>query len=352
MNDLVLYLSAFSLSALGTNFQKKTNNYKLLRYIIILFFPVCLATFRIGVGTDYQSYLWGYNSIVGGVATPYEPLFTYLNKLAFHTFGDFSGLLFLSAIITYGCVLLTAERHKSDISVGIAMWVFFCFYYSASLNVMRQLIAVGIVFFASSFLSEKRYKCFAGLTIIATLFHTSALIAFTFVLIKIASKKNCNLTVLITVTVSFFLMFFSNTLVNLFSNFLDTKYNEYIKHDTYLGLSYILDIIPTFLIVGVPAIYYLMFCHRDSQYDFYCCLSTFCLPMLVLGANFDFFQRIVYYFDISQVIMVPLILQKTESKTAKTILKVLYVTFYAFYFWYSSIYRMSNEIIPYRYNFF
>lgn len=352
MNDLVLYLSAFSLSALGTNFQKKTNNYKLLRYIIILFFPVCLATFRIGVGTDYQNYMWGYNAIIRGAKTQYEILFTYLNKFTHLVFGDFSGVLFFSAIITYGCVLETVEKYKSDISVGIAMWVFYCFYYSASLNVMRQLIAVGIVFLSSFFLNNDKYKYFFALLIIATLFHTSALITLTFVLIKIASKKNCTLTILITIITSFFLMFFSNTLINLFSNFLDVKYNGYIKHDTYLGLSYILDIIPTFLIVGIPAMYYLTICRRDTRYDFYCCLSTFCLPILILGANIEFFQRIVYYFDISQVIMVPLILKRTGNKTSKTILMILYIAFYAFYFWYSSVYRMSNEIIPYRCWFF
>lgn len=347
MGDFVLYLSTFALSALGTRTRKYVRKHKLLYYILILFFPVLIATLRKNVGTDYESYYWGYMAINKGMNTTFEILFVWLNRIANFVFHDFYGVLLFSAVITYGCILIALEKLESDTSVGIALWIFYCFYFSASLNVMRQMIAVSIIFLATVYLNEENYKVFFALVAIAALFHMSALVAVIFLLIKWISKKDYKIMIALTVVLSCVFMFLSEAVLKLLPSFIVQKYGYAIQSMNTMGLSYLIDIIPTYLIMILPVLYYLFFCRDNNKYDFYCCSAAFCLPMLILGSQIKYFQRIVFYFDISQIVIVPLLLRKTRSATTRFVLKILFVLFYAFFFWYSSIFRMSNEIVPY-----
>lgn len=347
MDDMVLYLSTFSMSVFAVNFRKYIGKHKLLYYIVVLFFPVLIATIRVDVGTDYQNYYWAFEMINDGVIVNYEMLFLWLNRISSFLFHDYHGLLFVIALITYGSVLIALEKIQSDISVSIALWIFYCFYFSASLNVMRQLIAVAVLFLATIYLNNNQIRKYFVLIVIGTLFHTSAIIGLLFWPVKYMSRKDYKLTIIISCVASIFLIFLSGMVLRILPGFIISQYVQYINYRGMVEFNYILNILPTVAIVLAPIIYYLVFSRRDNKYDFYCCLGFFSLPVLILGYHFAFFQRIVYYFDISQLIVVPLIVKKCKPTNNRFLLKLLVCLFYAFYFWFSSIFRGSNGILPY-----
>ncbi len=348
MGDLVLYLSTFSLSVIVTKFKGFAEKHKVLYFLIVLLFPVLIATIRVDVGTDYRNYYWCYELISTGESVPYEFLFVWLNKISIYLFQDFRGVFFLSALITYGCILWALERLNSDISVSISLWIFYCIYFPASLNGMRQLIAVAIVFLAYTYLNEEKYKHFFVLMIIAILFHTSSLVAIFALLIKIASKKNCGITITVIAIVSIFLLFFSKSILRLLPDFIMSEFGVYIGYEKTITLQYIIDLLPTFGIVFLPIIYYMFFCRSDNRYDFYCCLGSFVLPIIIFGYNVSYFQRIAYYFDVAQMIIPSLLITRSKISSNRIIFSVFFVLFYAYFFWFATIKMGGNEIVPFK----
>lgn len=357
MGSLVLYYVSFAISAISAEKLQNRIKNKLLYYMIVLFVPVFIATTRVDIGTDYMSYYWYYQQVSeGNVYTSMEFLYKALNYVAHWVFGCYEGVLFLSAALTYSFVLAGLRRIRSDASVGIGMWVFYCFYFSSSLNVMRQLIALSIVFYALILLNEGKMKKSIIFMVIATLFHTTSLIAFVFIFVKLLSKsKDCLKKFAIVVAVcSMSVIVGGGYIIRILAGVLPEKYKEYFLSTKtgIISLGFLIDIIPTFLIVIIPVIFYVLYCRHDKTYRFLCNVGMMSLPILLIGYYVSYFGRIVLYFDIAQIALVGVGIKKASTASSKLLYTVFIVLFYGFYFWYSAMFRGSNEIIPYMSSWF
>ena len=249
-------------------------------------------------------------------------------------------------------MILALERVLWGRALGMGMYIFYCFYFSASLNTVRQLIALAIVFYAAVMLYEGKYRQFLIFTVIASLFHTSALVALLLLPLKIGCLREdlSKILAVIIATLTGVFGIFGRELFEILPYFIRSRYEKYLRADGggIITLEYLFDILPIFLITALPILLYALLGRKSREYDFFCFVGLSCLPVLVLGYNFAYFQRLVYYFDSAQLICAPIACCKAREKRIKRILTVSCIVLYSLYFLYSSFYRGSNEIFPYK----
>lgn len=94
--------------------------------------------------------------------------------------NDYHWSLFVYELIAVWVMYLGMSRLEKQ--YGIPVWLGMLFYYltiyNASLNIMRQAMAVSFVFLAFTYLTCKEYKKYAVLMVVAFLMHSSAVIGF------------------------------------------------------------------------------------------------------------------------------------------------------------------------------
>lgn len=343
---MAIYCGIFIWSVINSKIIRLRNRRKWLFYILVLLPPILFATIRYNIGTDYESYWYYY--IGNNYSSEYEPLFQLINYISRYIFHDFYGVLLICAILTYGFILASLIKLKEDVSIAIGLWVYYCYYYVASFNVMRQMLAVSIVLYATILLSENKKIKFIILVIIASMFHSSAVLAFAFLLLNGALKVKSKYWMVLLYIGTIGLMFGGGYLLNSLSSILG-EYSKYITNtNSIISFSYMLDKLPTFLIIAIPIIIYLKYYRNDSKYDLFCVCGLFSAVILIMGYHFNWFQRVMYYFDIMQVPIVAIIVKRVKLVQNRVIVKILVIGFYLFYFWYSSVFRGSNGGVPYQ----
>lgn len=299
------------------------------------------------------------------------------NNLTYFSFDDFvryhvleTGYEFLSFIVS---------RFSSDIHwvhflnalcglVGIYIGIYyfsrkyvisfcfcFCLYllqkYNMSFNLIRQFIAVSLVFCSVPALLEKKYLLYFLISLIAFSFHRSAIITIILLPLYISLRYLLNnklyflfsiyMVVMIVCTYATpFIINFALQNGILPSHFSDNLSSYSIETGgIYLALS---KLIPLILIL-------LSFRKMNTDMKV---LAIFCLISFLLSIvrmDFGAAGRLLYYFDIFFIVMIPVSIHLISSKKIdRFILSFLSVLYYFFIWIYS--YPISNygETFPYE----
>ena len=176
--------------------EKSSSRYigKLLAFIAILL-PCILAGMRADtIGTDLRVYvepmynaakqstsfssymdqrwyvIWRYMYV-----NKFEIGFTTLVYLIEKLGGSLGTVLFFIQALILAPIYLGLKRMKKSYPVYLGMLVFYLLFYNTSLNMMRQWIAMSILFYGLSYLITNEKKKYFITIVVACLFHTSAL---------------------------------------------------------------------------------------------------------------------------------------------------------------------------------
>jgi len=196
----LIYLSCFALSAGLAYFAQKSRDRwgMLLLSLLSIAFPVVLAGLRdITIGIDVKNYLnfpeyWA-GAIKERSLLEYlkdyaayghgEPLFgLYLGIIA-RTTGNYRTFLFLSHLVIVTGVYIGAFRMREHAPPALTLLLFYLFFYNQSLNVIRQYMAMAIVFAALRDVTERKYLRYCIVVGVSALIHTSALLALGYLVI-------------------------------------------------------------------------------------------------------------------------------------------------------------------------
>lgn len=152
----------------------------------VLFIASIIIGGRYEVGTDWPNYFDLYSSILDHGITfnnimfnGYEPLYLILN--AIFAFFDLSPSIFFTGVALLQFILLCKAVDKKR----ILPWVIFFFFtqlFAMSLNIQRQMIAVGFFLLATKYI-DKSKMIYLILVLCASLFHYSSIILFPLVFI-------------------------------------------------------------------------------------------------------------------------------------------------------------------------
>lgn len=291
------FIVNFILVALSAFFYSKAKNISaiiIFKYLtfLLLFLPPAL---QYRVGTDYPTYISFYKLIGKGEMPTNEMGYIYLNKilnsLDFNVQWFFVIMSFLTVLI-----LFVGTPRKSFFLVAV---LYSMHIYLPSFNIIRQVLAALLAYYAFDFFNKKKYKTSLVWIIFAFSFHFSALVYFILFVIMLL----CNISKKIAIIGFIFIITFgsySNAFIILLYNAIipHTQYSIYIN-DVLLnatvqrntGFGILLSYMIIFLfIITAPNIKNKV---SSNMYILALCLLFF----NVLGASNLIFSRMIYGFS-------------------------------------------------------
>lgn len=358
MGSLLLYLSSFAYSS-GVAYicQKKYKigcNPSICQRItwalLIMLFPMIISCYRYGIGIDYENYIILFEKFHSSTWDSFvvDTLsFEYINKiiidLGFHLTGNTNGVFAIYAIITLIMFELSLINFRDHISLPISTFVLLLLMYSLSLNIIRQALALSIVFYSIRYIVEKRPIRYFIWCIIATGVHSSAFIAILFYFLyehkNTLYKTLLNRTVKIGVII---LPIILTTLLNKFQTFFlfENYFENYEQEGTSIVESYI---------IKLPILIILMLNYRylknSNMSRFLYWMFALELVMLFVASMYKWAFRLSYYSYIGQILLVGIIVRRGTSNAI--IYRYLLITYYIVYFYVLFYLWGRDAIFPY-----
>lgn len=198
--------------------------------VLVWLVMTLFAGLRVGLGRDYFVYVNAYTDPLNYSRSLLEPLW----RLNIYVCHDLMGLpfhLWLMAIagVTYAVVLWGIERWRLDWTVVIIAYMLIYSGYFETLNTMRQCLATSITFAGLPYMLERRWGHFVGLVLLATLVHTSALVALT--IYPLSRIRWSTPWLLLALVISWLVgRYLLADLVGLLSHLAPSRYEVYLEH--------------------------------------------------------------------------------------------------------------------------
>lgn len=375
--DLSVYLAVFTLSALSAYvFQHTIRRVRIRGFLggksrlpgavayclagcFFLLPVIAMYGLRYGVGTDYFSYESIFNIVHGANLEEYwtlhnenagafyvEPAYYFLNRL----FPNYRLLLWGLGVLLFGLFLLAVKDYGREVSVPFALYVFLSTQFIYSLNGVRFSVAACLILLGYDALSRDKILKFALFILAAWMFHSSALICLSVVLLKEFKNKRIN-RIRNTALFLFILLFplTSNALLGIAENL--PTFERYFSTALYVssetmrfGWMWILHV----LLVLLPLV---IFCQREifsrENTKVYFRISVIEILFRMLGLYNTWYTRLARYSQVAQVIFVPLVLNRVKNQQKRIALYAYYIAWYAFYFAYFAIVNDKGDSLPY-----
>lgn len=363
-----MYIITFGMSLLLLYFSEKAEKKSMKRILvaIALLMPSFLAGARdFTIGWDVLLYGKGWFER----ACEYNSLILYMQKANEYSVGigyaainycvsriahNFHVFLFIYQLIQLCIVYYTIKPLKNEISLTFAFFVYFFSYYNLSLNILRQIMAIMIVLFSYRYILNHKPTRFALMIAIAYTFHNTAVIGLVLYPINWAlnSKSLKKIAKIIIIVGSAAAAMGYQLLLNMFAKFgllQIERYSHYVS-DTevggrYIRLLYWLIILIFILWKGRNCIEYN---NKSLTLEMYMAMSGIFSLMAFIGS--PWIVRIVYYFDVFQILFLPVLVQKlpfTLGKKKKVgsylVIGAIIVAFWLFNY----ILRRGGNTYPY-----
>ncbi len=385
---MYIYILAFFLSTslfyISTKFKEK-KIIQVLLIILALLIPCLLAGMRSEkIGTDVNVYVkplfkcakkakdikefyslgWPLAWRIKKVSE-YEYGFSFLVYIVTKVFGNLQAVLFFIQMLTVVPVYLALRKYeKFKDKIWLGMLVYYFVFFSFSLNAMRQMIGVSIVFYAYSILinGKKKDLLFALLIVISFLFHKSsiigALLYIPYMLIIYQDKINIKIAIgkyrisLFEVLIAVFtiiamvLVLKKDILIALLNLVGLQKYSGYLSED--------ISISRLQMAVHIPLLYFYITQFKnmitfDKKYIIF--LVLFILDLLAsnLSSAGLYASRIGVIFNF--FIIISLVVLSSVSKNSKVnLFNNICVVCYCIAYWYLVyVYLGSCQVYPYEF---
>lgn len=347
------YLFAFFLLLLGTVVAGNNNilgksNVAITRFtglLFILFTGLRAAT----VGNDTPTYLSLFKSVsifdASNFLKRYEIGFIYFIKVLSKISTNPQILLFVSGVVIWLCVVYFFNRNSDNplmsffILLGYGFVAFF-------MSGIRESIAIAICLIAFEFVKNKKLLLFVSFTILASLFHTSALIfliAYPVYWIRFTRKTRVLLLLISGIAsvsldkiISFAIGFFPR-----YAMYLNTKYNN-----GDIRLASVINMAIVLIIYYIGTYYYRRF-EMDENNNGILNLTYIGALILLVSFNFNLLDRIGNYFTIFISVVIPNIICNRYNRNRRIIAAIAMICF-LLYFVTIQLFRPEwNTIRPY-----
>ena len=325
-------------------------NWKIWAFLSAVPFFLVMA-FRYDVGTDYfftyQPYFSG--MVAGQHSTPdIEIGYWLINRFGL-LFSSCNVWVFaLSALVIIG-FFWGAIWHLSPLPWFSVALFFLSRHFFAGMNIMRQYMAMAILLFACRYLCKPCAWKFFLLVVVAASFHKTALLfAAAYILIYLP----------ITPKLAYILLT-AGTLLRVPISLLLRQFLAGSSYESYLGSAFdaTVSIYPQrFLIL---LLFFLIASYAypkgqkaDTSYQVFFSLLTIAL---FLSCNYNLFpqiERILFYFEMSNIIFLPMVVSRISDRNLRYILIGLICLVSTWFMLDEVIVRGSYEVIPYHCVFF
>lgn len=328
---------------------KKYKARKFLYYILILAPTTLVAGLRYGIGVDYHSYVLMYNEVnIHEIFSSREPLYSILQYLVKIIFQDKTwGLFLVTSFLTLYFILKGAEYFRKDLSISFALFIYYLTYYIEGFNIVRQMLALAIIFFGLRYLIDRNLLKYAITIAVATLIHNSAIIALIFYFIPFKTTKRTLLWNVYFYGILILIPLLINQIINVLSKL--PILNLYFARLDLMSINVDSRLILETVIVFLPALLFRsVVVSKNPKYQLLLNIGLATLPLRYLLFSLDYAWRINYYLTSVQILLIPIIIKSFKNKYYKFIFTVIFTLMYILYFIYFYIIRGMGPGIPYR----
>lgn len=322
-------------------FKKKKSFIKLFLSLLPL---LIISAIRYDVGWDYIDIYTNGFIMIGKGYMPYyfsEKPFDYLVKIIYNLSNANPNVLFIVCSIITFIFLSLAIRDQSKNVVLSIIFLFMIRYYFLTLNIVRQGIAMSILLYSLKYLKEKKYKRYILFVLLASCFHQLSLIYIPLIYvynINFKKKKSYALILIygLMVAVAFFLIMKYTK----YGKYVNSKFNghQLLIHEL------ILETVLLFMCFynkkninfneGYEKIY-LMF----LLISFIVSSLSFVIPVA---------DRITWYFYLTDIFLIPILINKTKNRKEKMLFLVVLFTITSITIYMQTAIGDSYSILPYK----
>ena len=349
---------------------KQIGKTKLLSLIAVLIFCIVAGARDTGVGTDTTVYgenlfTWVHNhgfietfamNEVIKIEYGFMIMLYGITRLTEHVFWyyfaiEFIGIVFVNKTLDY----MELGRYK-----WIGLFIYNTLFFSFSLNLMRQSIAMGISLYSYRFIKEHKPMKYLLTVFLAILFHRTAIITITTYIIHTLcglgdlKKRKSIVTflkqyrfILITVILisAVAVLLFSKQLIIALA-VIRPSYNDQAENIGSYNPS--IAMLLMMLVLLLPMIIMKVWkWKRKPEYTFY--LTTMILSTILWqlqGISSEMY-RVTFYIWVLIIIIIPDFIKKLHCYSNRIFFSIYYVLAGGFYYWFVFIYRLTNGTYPY-----
>lgn len=301
-----------------------------------------ISGIRYEVGTDFSFY-YTYINVVKSIDIKNNEYGMWLLGSFINSFTN-NGQVFIliTSLIIIFFLFKTIEKNSTYPEISILLLFGLGFYFT-SLNILRQYIALSIVFYSLKYLFDKKYWRYSFLILLATMFHYSAIIAFGLIIVTKIQKQSIVNRILTILAFVCFLAFYNKILLFLipsqYSGYEDSEFlnkgANFIFFILYLVITIILHIFRKQLV------------QLNEKNEYYLFLILIGTGISLLGTQSLIIQRLASYFTISAIIILPDLIKIVKDKNLRIIayLGIVGISFVGMYLFLS---RNLGEVLPYN----
>lgn len=343
MTIYIFIIIACILFLLFGSLRPEKNNKKIFIFSSIL---VVISGFR-SIGTDvinYKNY-FDYIDVYSLDNSLYEKGYYLLNKLIHTIFGDFQFVLIFTSLF----VVLVISKTILSLSVKPMLSLFFFvtfYFYFTSFNLIRQYIAMAIVFASVKFILRKQAYIFILLIFISSLFHTTSLFFIPFY--WIVRRKIPDIFYWIIFIFSLVFSVFTPILISIISVIFPRL--SYYSNYSLEGASANFSILLTLMTFIMAKILYKKLIKIDENAYVYINLVFFAMCFSILSRNNIMFFRISSYFYLFIILLLPIIFQALTKKWR--FLFIFYMIPFSICYMFYLIKNNNAGVFPYDFSIF
>lgn len=354
----MLYLFILLVSVLFS-FIAQNSKHKIISNLFLFLLILILSSLAglrdISVGIDTWAYIRAINSASNSYSgelffTYFEFGFGVLIKILIAILREPHYVILFISLITNTLIIKTLWRYRQNYSFSFSVFLYYTLYYFETFNILRQYLALSIIFWGIKFLYEKKYIKFVIVTLVASSMHGSAIIAITFLPIHFLVEKKMMLKhkILILFSIIGFL-FFSNYIMDLIglSSTIEKYQTFYIQGGAGKSQNFGLFFILRLLVIIFS--FYVLKKNGFKNYKF----SKFIILVNLLGTTatmsgyiIPYAGRVGTYAAFFEIILWSQLTQ-IKSKELKFLLKVFFITL-SLYLLYSSLKGSTQGHMPYK----
>lgn len=364
MSYITLFLLSGCFVYLSSRFDLVSDKFwKYIFAFLAIFSLSLIAGLRdYSIGTDtviYKSffdYVSSFQNIIEYCLTLHHQAqleygYTIFNYLVGMTGANAHILNFCSQFLIAVNIYLSLLMMKKYINITLG-WLVYCFmFFSASLNINRQFIALSFVLVSISLLYNSHYWSSIILIGVAFCFHLSSIFAvfiyFTGLLVKKAKTSTQLLYIILCLTIIVLML---PQLMNVMSSLglIGSKFSHYFGKITNTSLLNTIGIrIPMLLVLIYSSFGIKIWQKRSILFiDLIIVFEVIILPFQNITPTAG---RLLLYFSIGKVIGYPLIIEQLDQKhpNFRKIFNCLFIFFLIGIFYTQVVVNNNNQIYPY-----
>lgn len=359
-----LLVEIFAINISTKNNSATTKKLPLQPIIIILLLSILGGMRNNVIGTDVLVYgeRWFDIACISNSFTEYinrintsDTGYLFINYVVSRFTNNFNIFLFIHQLICNSLVISTLYKYRGKSPFWLSTLCYICLFYCRTYNILRQAVALSIIFYSIRYLQEKKYKTFIFSTIFASFFHFTAIFGITLLPLKIISDSKSKLkklyllfiiliTILISISIKSVIVFlYTNGIVNQrIYNYLFDFVNE---------TGNIINVETIFKTIFLTAI--IIFGKKLKNIE---SINLFLILTLIM--EFILFQirtqiiyadRISFYFGYLIMLILPTVPKVIREPKNKLLTYILIISFLILYWYYKYIYSGSCEVYPYKF---